>query len=162
MNKSILTIYLTILITLISLRTYSQNLKNAMDSISTKSKLWDIAFNERDTTTYFKFVTKNIAETVGGGTSLGSEKFKKGTKYLFKERPDITFYLNPKMIEINDQWKIAYDTGEWLERWTEKNDKQHSEIFGKYWRMWKFINNEWMIMSIIYTPLSCKGSYCDK
>ena len=76
MKKSTLCIYLTIIITLISLESNSQNITSALDSIKANSKLWDIAFNERDTTTYFKFVMKNIAETVGGGTRLGIKKFK--------------------------------------------------------------------------------------
>ncbi len=162
MKKSTLSIYLTIIITLISFGSNSQNITSALDSIKANSKLWDIAFNERDTTTYFKFITKNIAETVGGGTKLGIKKFKAGTKYLFKERPDITMYLNQEKIEINLQWNISYYTGELIEEWTERNDSLKSKIIGKYWRMWKRTNDEWMIMSIIFTPLSCKGSYCEK
>ena len=161
MRKSTLLIYLSTIISFLSFLTYGQNMNSDYDSIKANSKLWDIAFNERDTITYFKFATKKIAETVGGGSRIGIEKFKVGTKALFRNRPDITLYMHQKDIEINEQWKIAYDTGEWVESWTEKNDSIKSEIKGKYWRMWKKENNEWMIMSVTFTPLSCKGSYCE-
>lgn len=139
----------------------SQDLKNDLDSIKSISKIWDNAFNDRDTSIYYKYVTNTFSMTVGGGTSTGIESFKNGTNALFKNRPDIIFVMRPATIEVNKQWSLAYDTGEWIESWTESTDLSKSKITGKYWRMWRKINNEWIIMSIIFTPLTCAGSYCD-
>jgi hypothetical protein len=66
-----------------------------------------------------------------------------------------------KKAEINDSKDIGYDTGEWREAWTEKGDTSKSELRGKYWRMWRR-NNQWIIIAVVLTPLSCKGSYCNK
>jgi hypothetical protein len=71
-------------------------------------------------------------------------------------------HLDVEKTEANDKWNVGYDTGDWTEQWTEKNDVSKSEIKGKYFRMWKKQNNDWIIMSIVLTPLSCQGSYCNK
>jgi len=63
---------------------------------------------------------------------------------------------------VNEQWHIAYETGNWTEAWTETGDSDKSEIKGKYWIMWKLKDNDWKVLSAIFTPLSCKGSYCNK
>lgn len=91
---------------------------------------------------------------------MGLEMIKTITNSLFVRRTDISMHLDIAKVEINNQWKVAYDTGNWTETWTQKNDISKSEIKGKYWRMWKIVNKEWRIMSIILTPLSCKGNYC--
>jgi len=65
-------------------------------------------------------------------------------------------------IEVNDQWPAAYETGDWCESWTESGDSAKSEIKGKYWIMWFLRDDTYYILSAIFTPLSCTGSYCNK
>ena len=65
-------------------------------------------------------------------------------------------------MEVNTQWMVAYETGDWVEDWTEPNDTERSRIEGKYWIMWKYKKEQWMIISAIFTPMRCSGSYCDK
>jgi hypothetical protein len=81
---------------------------------------------------------------------------------LHIKRPDITWTNKFSKIEINEQWFVAYETGDWTEEWTEKGDTSKSQIKGKYWIMWRYGNDDWYIVSAIFTPLSCTGSYCDK
>ena len=143
-----------------SIACLSQTIKNAKDSILNNINVWNKSFNSRDTTNYFKLIDKDIAITAGGGTVTGISDIKEITIGLFNERPDIKMDLKSSSVEVNKQWWVAYDSGEWNEVWTENNAAAKSEIKGKYWRMWKRHENNWIIMSIILTPLSCKGSYC--
>jgi hypothetical protein len=152
-------VQLTILLSF-SLGSQCQTTKDAKDSILKNINIWNNSFNSRDTTNYFKLIDKDIAITAGGGTVVGISVIKDITLGLFKDRPDIKMYLKSSSIEVNKQWWVAYDSGEWNEVWTENNAAAKSEIRGKYWRMWKRHENNWIIMSIILTPLSCKGSYC--
>jgi len=142
---------------LLSTLTFAQNSK---DSIIKNIADWNNSFNNRDTSNYYRLLDKEIAITAGGGTAMGIALIKEITAGLFKDRPDILMNLRSSSLEVNKQWMIAYDSGEWVESWTEKNDTKKSEIKGKYWRMWKKYNDQWVIMSIILTPLSCVGSYC--
>jgi hypothetical protein len=134
--------------------------QNAKDSILKNISVWNSSFNKRDTTNYYRLLDKDIAITAGGGTVNGVAIIKEITAGLFTDRPDIVMNLNSSKLEVSKQWMLAYDTGEWIENWTEKKETKKSEIKGKYWRMWKKYDDEWIIMSIILTPLSCTGSYC--
>ncbi len=132
------------------------------DTIQNKSWLWDKAFNTRDTTTYFNLVDTVFSITAGGGTPTDLPRFKFLTKRLHSNRSDIVMNFKIDKAEVNSNNDIGYDTGNWTESWTEKGDTSKSELQGKYWRMWKKRNYEWRIMTVVLTPLSCKGSYCDK
>jgi hypothetical protein len=81
---------------------------------------------------------------------------------LFKRRPDITWVNKPTKIEVNPVWKVAYETGDWKEAWTEPDGR--AEIQGKYFVMWLLNPNEgvWYINAAFFTPQRCIGEskYC--
>ena len=65
-------------------------------------------------------------------------------------------------IEINPVWKVAYETGDWKDAWTEPDGR--AEIQGKYFAMWLLNLNEgvWYLNAAIFTPERCIGEskYC--
>jgi ketosteroid isomerase-like protein len=157
--------FLICLFVLFSLYTHvlkAQKKNSGLDRIKSNGRIWDDAFNTKDTVTYFNMVDSAISITSVGGAAIGLLKFKMITSKLFGKRPDISMVFKPEKVEISEQMEIGYDTGTWAEVWTENGDTSKSEIRGKYWRMWKKQNSDWKILAVTLTPLSCKGSYCDK
>ena len=133
---------------------------NHKKEIGIKSKLWNTCFNSRDSLTFYTLFDTTAIVTTPAGRWIGAEQCKGLCRGLYKRRPDITWYNQLTKTEVNEQWHVAYETGNWTETWTESGDTSKSEIKGKYWIMWVYRDNTWKIISAIFTPLSCKGSYC--
>lgn len=81
---------------------------------------------------------------------------------MWRKRPDITRNDQQTTIEVNEQSGIAYENGNRTESWTEKGDTERSTIKGKYTIMWKKKNEEWLVSSAQFIPLSCTGNYCNR
>ena len=133
-----------------------------INEIRTKSKAWSASYNSRDSLTFYSLFDSSAVLVSLGGKWIGLEKCKSLCRSLYVKRPDIKWYNESTNIEVNDQWPVAYETGNWSESWTEHGDTSKSEIRGKYWIMWILKNGSYCIHSAIFTPLSCTGSYCDK
>jgi hypothetical protein len=160
MNNIFLNYFLTFACVISVFVSKAQVSQSSKDIVLNNIKQWNVGFNKHDTVTYYKLVDEQIAVTSAGGTQISASEFKLMTNYLYTERPDITIYLYADKTEVNEEWELAYDSGNWIESWTEKNSKGKSVIKGKYWRMWKKENNNWLVMSIVLTPMSCNGDYC--
>lgn len=159
MKKQNLCLFL-IFISILTTNIYSQN--SEVDLIKAKNKLWNNAFNKRDTISLYSLYAPESIMISAGGKWMNKEEIKGIVRGLYKRRPDITWYNEAQEIEVNKKWHIAYETGKWTESWTEKNDTKKSTIVGKYWIMYRKKDNEWLVHSAIYTPISCEGSYCEK
>jgi len=131
-------------------------------SVEARSKLWNTSYNSRDSLSFFSLFDSSAIVVSLGGKWIGLDKCKYLCRSLYAKRPDINWYIKSTKIEVNDQWPAAYETGEWSESWTETGDSTRSEIKGKYWIMWFLKSDTYYILSATFTPLSCKGSYCDK
>lgn len=132
------------------------------NQIKSRSAFWNAAYNSRDSASFYTLLDSNVILTSGGARQVGLEVCKNICRGLWKMRPDITWNNHQTSIETNEQWGIAFETGNWTESWTEKGDTQKSTIKGKYTIMWKQKNNQWLVSSAIFIPLSCTGSYCNK
>jgi ketosteroid isomerase-like protein len=135
---------------------------DAIKNIEARSKLWNTTYNSRDSLAFYTLFDPKAVVTSLGGRWIGAETCKQLCRSLYSKRPDISWYNTPSKIEVNEQWPAAYETGTWSESWTEPGDRSKSEIVGKYWIMWKYQDDAWYILSAIYTPLKCTGSYCNK
>ena len=133
-----------------------------MKLIEARSKEWNRAYNSRDSLGFYSLFDSTAIVVSLGGKWIGLEKCKNLCRSLYQKRPDILWKNEPTTIEVNDQWPAGYETGTWSESWTETGDTSRSEIKGKYWIMWFFKNDNCYILSAIFTPLSCTGSYCNK
>ncbi len=142
---------------------YAQDVnKNLVNAIKERSELWNTSYNKRDSLAFYTLFDSLALLSSAGGRWIGAEECKKLCRFLYDKRPDISWVNKLSKIEINEQWHVAYETGDWIEDWTESGDKSKSQIKGKYFIMWRLKNENWYIISGIFTPLSCTGSYCDK
>src|SRR5689334_22415281 len=135
---------------------------NNMKQVASRSTMWNSSYNGRDSLTFFSLFDSTAIVVSLGGKWVGLEKCKYLCRSLYVKRPDINFRIYQKQIEVNDQWPAAYATGDWSESWTEQGDTSKSEIKGKYWMMWQLKNGTYYILSAIFTPLACSGSFCNK
>jgi len=132
------------------------------NEIKGRSAVWNTSYNSRDSVNFYTLFDSSIVMVSGGTRQVGKEQCKSICRRLYAARPDITWFNVPTGIEVNDQWHVAYETGNWTETWTEQGDKEQSQIKGKYCLMWRYSDGDWRIISAIFTPLLCAGSYCNK
>ncbi len=151
------------LVLFISSQMFSQESSNDdYQAIVKNNETWNLAYNSRDTLTFFGLFNDNVIWISGGGKWVGKENLMAKMKRQYERRPDILWNNKIEKIEVNKNWPVAYETGIWTENWTEKGDSKKSEIIGKYFMMYKKKNDIWLIDSVIFTPISCTGSYCEK
>lgn len=129
--------------------------------IEARSELWNTAYNNRDSSTFYTLFDSLALVSSAGGRWIGADECKRLCRKLYANRPDIRWTNTYSNIEVNDKWLVAYETGGWTEAWTEKGDTSRSILTGKYWIMWRFEKDNWYIISAIFTPLTCEGSYCE-
>lgn len=134
----------------------------AYNSLKKRSSLWNTAYNNRDSVAFYELLDSAAVIVSANGASIGKEACKGICRKLYVARPDITWRNDATAIDINEQWGVASETGNWTESWTEKGDAEKSTIRGTYALMWKQKNEVWYITSALFTPLSCTGSYCSK
>jgi ketosteroid isomerase-like protein len=78
---------------------------------------------------------------------------------LFLKRPDVTLVHQTDRIAVNENWDVASEQGEWIERWTEKDGI--TDLRGSYLGLWKRENGQWREADEVIVPETCKGSsYC--
>ena len=160
MKKSILIVSV---ILLSSSQMFSQEINNDdYKAIMKNNENWNLSYNNRDTLTFFSLFNDKVTWISGGGKWYGKENLIAKMKRQYEKRPDIFWNNKIEKIEVNENWPVAYETGVWTENWTEKGDSKKSEIIGKYFMMYKKKNGNWLIDSVIFTPVSCTGSYCEK
>ena len=153
------------LLFLISANTFCQSAsinETYIKEIRTRSELWNTAYNNRDSISFYTLFDSLALVSSAGGRWIGAEECKKICRSLYVVRPDIRWVNEIATIEVNEQWRVGYETGNWTESWTETGDTSRSQIKGKYWLMWRYKNEKWVVISGIFTPLSCTGSYCTK
>ena len=156
------TIFLTFLLLFTKILLGQTEHEHRLQLVKDKSKLWNQSYNSRDSLSFYSLFDSSAVVVSLGGKWIGLEKCKYLCRSLYQKRPDITWQNHPEKTEINNQWPTAYETGTWTESWTEAGDTSRSEINGKYWMMYFFKDNNCYILSAIFTPLVCKGSYCNK
>ncbi|TGE16777.1 YybH family protein [Hymenobacter elongatus] len=150
-----------VILVLLSHLSFGQILKQKhLELIKARSETWNRAFNSRDTTAFYGLFHPNTTICSASGSRTTAPTVRQSFRTLFRQRPDITWMNRSMGMELSDLGQLAYETGEWAEAWTDPQDKTKSRVIGKYWLMWKFENNTWVILSAIYTPLSCAGKNC--
>src|SRR4030095_10659392 len=132
------------------------------DEVRNRSAIWNTAFAQRDIPT-LKSLFSDDAQIATAGIKLKNRaECAQLFEALFKRRPDVTWINKSTKIEINPVWKVAYETGDWKEAWTEPDGR--AEIQGKYSAMWLLNLDEgvWYLHAAIFTPQRCIGEskYC--
>jgi ketosteroid isomerase-like protein len=78
---------------------------------------------------------------------------------LFMRRPDVILTHHPNRVVVYEDWDVASERGDWIERWTDKDGV--TELRGTYLTMWKRDGGHWREYSETIVPETCTGSsYC--
>jgi hypothetical protein len=89
----------------------------------------------------------------------GGDALESSHETLFTKRPDVTLVHHTDRIAVNENWDVASERGEWVERWTEKDGL--TELRGSYLSLWKRENGQWREDDEVLVPEVCEGSsYC--
>jgi uncharacterized protein (TIGR02246 family) len=89
----------------------------------------------------------------------GSDALERFHASLFTKRPDVILTHHPNRVVVNENWNVASEQGDWIERWTEKDGV--TELRGTYLTMWKRDGGHWREYSETIVPETCTGSsYC--
>ncbi len=74
---------------------------------------------------------------------------------------DVIYVRTPDVIRVFPEWKMASETGTWVGRWSQDEDK--IELSGTYFAKWHKVDGSWLIRAEIFVPLRCTGGkYCDQ
>jgi len=74
---------------------------------------------------------------------------------LLKLRPDLVFERKPVRVEALEGRDNAYETGTWLERWTEPDGP--TELQGDYFVLWRQIGGKWKEQADVFCPITLPG-----
>ena len=74
---------------------------------------------------------------------------------------DVIYVRTPDAIRVFPEWKMASETGTWIGRWSQSEEK--IELSGTYFAKWHKVDGVWLIRAEIFVPLKCTGGkYCDQ
>jgi ketosteroid isomerase-like protein len=153
------TLFLVVACTSIFSASYQVSNSASANQIRSQRQEIDKAFERHDAkrlATLFSsachFMT--AAVHIDGGDALESSH-----ETLFTKRPDVTLVHHTDRIAVNENWDVASERGEWVERWTEKDGL--TELRGSYLSLWKRENGQWREDDEVLVPEVCEGSsYC--
>src|SRR3990170_8628060 len=91
--------------------------------IKARSALWNTSYNNRDSLTFYTLFDSLALLSSAGGRWIGAEDCKRLCRFLYRLRPDIHWTNIPDQIKINERILVAYETGRWVENWTESGDQ---------------------------------------
>jgi len=119
----------------------------------------DKAFQSHDAKHAATLVTPDCHFTTPVVHTDGSDALERFQASLFTRRSDVTLQHHPNRIVVNEDWDVASEQGDWIERWTEKDGV--TELRGSYLAMWKRDEGHWREYSETVVPETCTGSsYC--
>jgi ketosteroid isomerase-like protein len=154
-----------IFVALVVAATHTQgqtNVSKYEDEVRKRSAIWNTAFAQRDISTLTSLFSEDAQMATAAGKFKNRAECVQLFDALFQRRSDVTWHNEPANIEINPIWKVAYETGDWKEAWTEPDGRV--EIKGKYFAMWLLNLKEgvWYVHAAIFTPQRCIGEskYC--
>lgn len=119
----------------------------------------DKAFQSHDAKQLAALFSKDCRFTAPPTHADGSDDLERFNASLFAKRPDVTLTHRSNRIAVNENWDLASEQGDWIERWTETDGV--TELRGSYLAMWKRDAGHWREYSEIIVPETCSGSsYC--
>jgi ketosteroid isomerase-like protein len=119
----------------------------------------DKAFHRHDAKQLTTLVSSDCHFTSPSVHTDGSDALERSHASLFMRRPDVIFTHHPNRVVVNENWGVASEQGDWIERWTDKDGV--TELRGTYLAMWKRDGGHWREYSETIVPETCTGSsYC--
>lgn len=150
----------TLLFTSSSCKTVLVKSAKISQEVRAQSAQWNEAFTRRDLVSLMKIFADDAQLATAGGKWKNKDEGQRRFASLLLKRPDLSWFLKPHNVVVNEVWAVAYETGEWTEWWSEPDGV--AKITGTYFMMWKKTTGEpWLIHAAVFTPLLCTGSsYC--
>ncbi|HKV23136.1 MAG TPA: nuclear transport factor 2 family protein [Candidatus Acidoferrum sp.] len=119
----------------------------------------DRAFQQHDAKRLAALVTSDGHFTAPEVHTDGADALEHSRASLFTKRPDVTLEHHTNRIAVNENWDLASEQGDWVERWT--NQGVPTELRGTYLAMWKRDGGRWREYCETIVPETCTGSsYC--
>ena len=132
---------------------------DSADQIRSARQQIDKAFEQHDAKHLRAWFTSDCHFTSAAIHVDGAEALEQSHASLFTRRPDVILVHHANRIAVNENWNVASEEGDWIERWTEKDGV--TELRGTYLAMWKRSAGHWLEHSELIVPESCTGSsYC--
>lgn len=134
---------------------------NSADQIRSARQEIDDAFQRHDARQLVTLVTSDCHFTAPSVHTDGVDALERAHTSLFARRPDVTLTHHADRIVVNENWDLASERGDWVERWKYKDGV--TELRGTYLTMWKRDGGQWREYSETIVPESCTGSsYCQQ
>ena len=134
---------------------------NSADQIRSVRQEIDDAFQRHDARQLTTLVTSDCHFTAPSVHTDGADALERAHRSLFTRRPDVILTHYANRIVVNEDWDLASEQGDWMERWTDKDGV--TELRGTYLTMWKRDGGHWREYSETIVPESCSGSsYCQQ
>ena len=131
------------------------------DQIRSIRREIDEAFQRHDARQLTTFVSADCHFTAPSVHIDGSDALERFHTSLFTRRPDVTLTHHANRIVVNEDWDLASESGDWIERWKYKDGV--TELRGTYLTVWKRDGGHWREHSETIVPESCTGSsYCQQ
>ena len=119
----------------------------------------DLAFQRHDAKQVAALATSDCDFIAPSIHVDGSDALKRLNESLFLKRTDVMLAHHANRIVVNEEWDVASEQGDWIERWTEKDGL--TELRGTYLALWKRDGGKWREYSETIVPETCNGSsYC--
>src|SRR5690348_1485275 len=132
---------------------------NSTNQIRSKRQEIDKFFQHHDAKQLASLFTSDCHFTSAAIHVDGSDALRESNATLFLKRPDVILVHYTKRIAVNENWDVASEQGEWVERWTEKDGV--TELRGTYFVLWRRDKGVWRENDEVLAPETCRGnSYC--
>jgi uncharacterized protein (TIGR02246 family) len=132
---------------------------SSAEQIRSMRQAMDKAFQRHDAKQLATLVSSDCHFTAPSVHIDGSDALEHFHEALFRRRPDVILTHHPNRVVANEDWGVASEQGDWIERWTEKDGV--TELQGTYLTMWKRDGGPWREYSETIVPETCTGSsYC--
>jgi ketosteroid isomerase-like protein len=131
------------------------------DQIRSVRQEIDDGFQRHDTRQLANLVTSDCHFTAPSVHTDGADALERSHATVFKRRPDVSLTHHANRIVVNEDWNLASEQGDWVERWKDKDGV--TELRGTYLTMWKRDGGHWREHSETIVPETCTGSsYCQQ
>lgn len=119
------------------------------------------AFALRDFTKLAKHLAYNASLAGPVLQAKDSGEIQTFFRSITNARPNLVLTFNPTQIQLNPNWGLASENGNWFEYWVENGDM--TVLTGTYTAMWSKLDSDWYLKAEVFVPLTCTGSnYCNQ
>jgi len=153
------TLFLAVACTSLFCTSYQVANSASANQIRSQRREIDKAFERHDAKRLATLFSSECHFTTAAVHVDGGDALERSHESLFTKRPDVTLVHHTDRMVVNENWDVASEQGEWIERWTERDGP--TELRGSYLSMWKRKNGQWLEDDAILVPEICEGgSYC--